>query len=455
MASPSTTHVGAGPVSAPPAPTPPAAPMPPAPTPPAAPAPARPLQAVLHLRKTGPTHALVGDFITFQLVVANTGTADALTWNWTIRCRKVWSYGAGTEQAPKGNRGNWKIGRLAAAATVVREYDVLVKKPGDQENVAQVLAAGGLRETASWKVHVDEPKLNVTVSGPAKGLLNRPVKYQITVTNSGTAALTNVEVRAEMPPGAQLAEPPSNNGRVDGRQVRWLLGEAPPEKSAILTVELTSAREGEAAVHVTARADRGVSGQAEAKTRFEGVAGLHVEIDKAPDPVEVRASRFLHRPHLQSRVRARPQPATDGDHAAANAAGNAERPQRADAGRTKADVSGAGRPGGGQGYDLHPPAAPLQAGAVKVVVELQSAELAAPLHEEETTTIFGEAAPAAPEPPAPPSPPAAPPLTPPGPAAAGPARSRRALIFFPWSGYDARSRRPCGVSGLSFFPCLV
>ena len=70
----------------------------------------------------------------------------------------------------------------------------------------------------------------------------------------------------------------------------------------------------------------------------------------------------------------------------------------------------------------------LQAGAVKLVVELQSAELTAPLHEEETTTIFGEPAtampPAAPEPPpaSPPSliPPAAAPLTLPPPALPGP-----------------------------------
>ena len=216
------THVGGRPAGAPPAPAP--APMPPAPMPPVAPAAAPPLDRgevsspLLHLRKTGPTHALVGDFITFQLVVANTGTADALDVELDDSLPEGLELWSRTEQAPKGNRGNWKIGRLAPAATVLREYDVLVKKPGDQENVAQATAAGGLRETASWKVHVDEPKLSVAVSGPAKGLLNRPAKYQITVTNSGTAPLTNVEVRgvAARRPAGRAAEQQRPKGRQSG-----------------------------------------------------------------------------------------------------------------------------------------------------------------------------------------------------------------------------------------------
>jgi hypothetical protein len=48
---------------------------------------------------------------------------------------------------------------------------------------------------------------------------------------------------------------------------------------------------------------------------------------------------------------------------------------------------------------------------VKLVVELKSDDLATPLHEEETTTIFGDAAPAAAAPP-----PLGPPAPVPGPS---------------------------------------
>ena len=72
------THVGAGPAAASPPPTPPPTPTPPAAPPPVAPAPAPPAVAALQVRTAGPTHALVGDVVPFQLTVINSGKADAL-----------------------------------------------------------------------------------------------------------------------------------------------------------------------------------------------------------------------------------------------------------------------------------------------------------------------------------------------------------------------------------------
>ncbi|HVS39618.1 MAG TPA: hypothetical protein VMS17_28940 [Gemmataceae bacterium] len=411
------TQVGGSP-AAPPATPPTATPIS---TPPVAPTSAPPQQAALRLRIAGPQQAAPQDVVSLQLVAANAGTAEADAVELEISLPDGLVLWSRTEQAPKGNRAAWKVGRLAPGATAVRDCDVLVAKVGDQDAVAQATAAGGLRETASWTVRVDEPKLNVTIAGPEKRLLNRPAKYQITVTNQGRTPLAGVEVRADVPPGFQLTGA-SNNGRMEQNQVHWLLGDAPAGQQATLTVELTAAHEGDATVHVTARAGRGITGNAEAKTHFEGAAGLRVDIDKDQDPLTIgnivtytihihnRGSAAARNLQLTATMPPQMQPAAPNDPNGPTQLGQ----------KLTFPALAALEAGKETTYTIRLRA--VQAGQVKVVVELQSAELTPPLHEEETTTIVGDAAPAAEGPPppnlapptGPPAPPGPPPLPGPG-----------------------------------------
>ena len=158
------THIGAAvpkPLPTAPPPMPPAAPAAP-PTPPApapAAAPPTPLpKAVLRLRKTGPAQAPLNDILQFQLEVANVGTADALNVEVSD------SLPGGLQHLPRpgeqaGNTLSWPaVAVLRPGKTWRTDYSAIAKEVGDQENVAQVTADGGLRERASWKVRVHEPK---------------------------------------------------------------------------------------------------------------------------------------------------------------------------------------------------------------------------------------------------------------------------------------------------------
>ena len=270
------------------------------------------------------------------------------------------------------------------------EYSVIAKEVGDQENAAQVMAAGGLREKASWKVRVHEPKLAVAVTGPRKALVNVPTKYEIAISNKGAIALTGVELFDELPAGAAFVGA-SDGGRLQDGRIHWLLGQAPAGRNRSVTVEMKAAKEGEAVNRVTAKADRGVTASAEAKTLFAGAAGIHLQID-AKDKLAVGGeSDYVI--HVMNH----------GSGAARNVQVIAVVPDQMEVkskeGPTEATVEKqtltfaplAALAGGEEKtYKIHVRA--VRAGEVKLVVELKSDELNPPLHEEEPTTIFGEAA---------------------------------------------------------------
>jgi uncharacterized repeat protein (TIGR01451 family) len=372
-----------------PLPSAPATPTPPA-MPPAAAPPAAVPKAVLRLRKTGPTQAPLNDIIQFHLEVTNVGTADAVN----VEVRD--SLPSGLQYLPRpgeqaGSNLTWPaVAALRPGKTWRTEYSAIAKEVGDQENVAQVTAGEGLREMASWKVRVHEPKLAVAVTRPQKALLNAPTKYEITISNNGVVALTGVEVFDELPEGATFVSA-SDGGRPQDGRIHWLLGEAPPGRSRSVTVELKVAKESEVVNRVTAKADRGVTAHAEATTQFEGAAGIHVEIDsKDKLPVGGEGDYVI-------RVM------NHGNGAAKNLQLTAVVPEQMQV-VSKGDATEAVQEkqtftfaplavlaaGQEKTYKLHIKA--MRAGEVKLIVELKTDDLATPLHEEEATTIFGESA---------------------------------------------------------------
>ncbi len=371
-----------------PSPMPPAAaPVAPPPMPPAAAPPAPLPKATLRLRKAGPAQAPLNDIIQFQLEVTNVGTADAVN----VEVRDTLP--SGLQHLPRageqaGNNLTWPAVTLRPGQKWRTDYSAIAKEVGDQENVAQVTAGGGLRERASWKVRVHEPKLAVAVTRPQKALLNVPTKYEITISNTGAVALSGVELFDDLPEGAAFVSA-SDGGRLQDGRIHWILGEAPPSRSRSVFVELKVAKEGEIVNRVSAKADRGVVANAEVKTQFEGAAGIHVEIG-SKDKLQVGSEG-----DYVIRVM------NHGSGAAKNVQLTAIVPDALQVISKEGPTQAAQEKqtftfaplavlaaGAEQTYKIHVRA--VQAGEVKLVVELKADELNPPLHEEEPTTIFGE-----------------------------------------------------------------
>jgi uncharacterized repeat protein (TIGR01451 family) len=150
-------------------------------------------------------------------------------------------------------------------------------------------ADGDLKDEFESCVQINEPKMNLMKSGPHKRYINLPAVYQITVENPGVVLLKGVSISDQLPEQATFVRA-SDNGEQRENQVVWSLGDLEPGTSKTVELELKAKHEGTILNQAVARADRGVTRQAEIKTVFAGVAALSLDVQHNNDPLEVGQS---------------------------------------------------------------------------------------------------------------------------------------------------------------------
>jgi uncharacterized repeat protein (TIGR01451 family) len=240
----------------------------------------------LRVRKMAPAQAQLNDIVLYRLEVANVGR---------VRLRNVTL----TDVLPEGidpsntqpgiseaNPLVWRLGDLEPGQTREVRYDALLKKAGDLVNKAIAEAAGGIRQETNHTIRVGNPVLALTLTGPQRGLMGRPVTYQLTITNPGTAPASNVELNDELVKEVEFLSA-TKGGRLDGNVVRWSLGTLLPGGRRIVRLTVRARDHGTFKNVATVNADRGLVEQSIMRTRFVEATGLDVEIEKGEDPIEV------------------------------------------------------------------------------------------------------------------------------------------------------------------------
>lgn len=337
----------------------------------------------LTLAKTGPAQAILFDALAYRLLVTNAGSSEAAGVVLTD------TLPAGLEHASGKNVLTWDLGTLAPGQSRVVDYQVIAKRAERLCNQAAVTAAGGLRREASHCVVVAEPRLELVKTGPRERFLNRPATYQISVANRGTIPLTNVVITDVLPAQTALASA-SNGGRLVGDRVQWPIGVLPPGARRTVQLSLRALAAGEVRNRAVVTADRGLTAQAEAVTRFEGATGLTVDIDDRDDPVEVGKDTS----YVITVINQGPIPATKVRMAALvpeqMAVTEAKGPSNAarDGGRVTFEPVTI-PPGGTATYEVF--VKPLKPGDVRFRVDLSADQLpAGPVRREESTTIYSD-----------------------------------------------------------------
>jgi uncharacterized repeat protein (TIGR01451 family) len=125
-------------------------------------------------------------------------------------------------------------------------------------------------------------------------LAGQVLTYQLTATNAGPSAATDVLVLDELPPSATFLSATASQGSCDagGGRVTCRLGNLTAGGSATVTIEVRPTQTGSIANRATVQADEpdpdAFDNAAEARTTVQPAADLALTLRDTPDPVRVR-----------------------------------------------------------------------------------------------------------------------------------------------------------------------
>lgn len=214
------------------------------------------LEPALSIAKSGPAEQYVAKIATYKITVKNTGdtTLKNLTITDTVPAPLKILPGSGAKV--NGNVATWTIDSLAKGAQQDYKLTVTSMQSGSYTNSVAVVEAGdGLSGNAAattlWKGF---PALLIEVVDTVDPLIqDETTRYVITVTNQGSAADSNIVIKANFPEQiSPVAASGATSGTINGKQVTFapLLSLA-PKQQAQFVVDAKAVKEGDGRINVS------------------------------------------------------------------------------------------------------------------------------------------------------------------------------------------------------------
>jgi uncharacterized repeat protein (TIGR01451 family) len=222
--------------------------------------------------------------VTFRIEVVNTGESPVREVVVTDILPREFRFESSTPAADQRALLTWNLGTLQPGEQRVIEYRAITMQEGTFTNRA-VASSGDLRQEATSQVTVGKAKLSMSMVGPEKRYANLPAVYELTISNPGTAPANNVIIANPIPANTRLVSA-SDMAQQVGNEVRWSLGTLGAGAKRTLRLQLAANAPGEVINRATAKGDRDLTAESEAKTLFQGVAGLSARLTDT-DPIEV------------------------------------------------------------------------------------------------------------------------------------------------------------------------
>ena len=232
---------------------------------------------VISIDKTGPETANLGQDVTYNFVVKNSGSSVAK--NVVV-----------TDLVPEGLSGQpvtLNMGDLAPGQSKTGSATFKTTRRGKVCNTATADSsnAGKVSDEACTVVLV--PGLKVEKTGTKEQILGRNADYEIVVSNTGDTTLNNVIVSDTAPAETSIVNAPG--ATIAGNKATWTIASLAPGAKQNQTVRLTSKTAGTHCNNVTASSG-GLSDSAKACTLWKGIAAVLLEVVDDPDPIQVGES---------------------------------------------------------------------------------------------------------------------------------------------------------------------
>lgn len=237
-------------------------------------------QPVVCIKKCGPACACLYCPLTYRIEVCNSGSATA--------------YDVVVQDAvPDGLSHStgygcltYNLGNLAPGQSRVIDVDFCAVKRGTVTNTATVSFCGGPKCTAEATTIINEPCVQVNMTGPDWAYICKAVDYTITVTNPGDLVLRNVVVDDVSPAGTTISDAPG--AEICCNRAVWTICELCPGETQTFNLTVRSQVTGNLTnkVSVTSQSDCGQCTMcAEAPTLWKGIAATHMCMVDTADPI--------------------------------------------------------------------------------------------------------------------------------------------------------------------------
>ena len=209
-------------------------------------------QPVIVSHVEGPRSILVGQEATFQVTLENTSNTPSSDLSAEIRVPEwaelvdAMSTGGVVERVSQGTKAGaleWKLSELAPHASQSLRLR-LIPRSGRPLKLDVRWSQAAVESQAI--VEVQEPKLELSISGPKEVHFGKPQRYRLTLRNPGTGVTEKVSVRL-VPPGGTAQDATTQR-----------IGDLQPGEVKDLDLELTAREAGELLIQASAFSEGGL-----------------------------------------------------------------------------------------------------------------------------------------------------------------------------------------------------